>query len=348
MYKFDYDHTEKRLTMALEEANKALELDPNLAEANWAIGYYYYWGYRDCDRAQRYFEIARRSQPNNSRFISAISYAQKWQGKFDQALVNIKKAYDLDPLSHTLATEVGLVYLLMRKYPEAERYCERAIQLAPDYNMAYEWKARLYLRWQGSIEKARAVIEEALQNVRSEDQSRISYLLIDIDVYDENYQGALNRLDSMLEDVNDIGVSDALLYAKIYGCMNNREMEQKYYNKARVILEPKVEEQPERSDLHRLLGIAYAGLGLKEDAIREAERAVELVPVRKQPWRGTFPIEDLARIYTMVGKRDSAIDQIESLLDAPGRMSISMLRLDPVWEPLRNHPRLKKRIEAGK
>jgi serine/threonine-protein kinase len=346
-----HGHNEEDLTMAFEEAKKALKLDPNLAEAHWALGYYYYWGYRDCDQALPHFEIARSSQPNNSRFISAISYAQKWQGKFDQALANIEKAYDLDPLSHTLAAEAGLVCLLMRKYPQAEYYLNRSIRLAPDFPRAYEWKAKLYLRSKGDIEKARDVVDEALRYVKTEDQERLSYLLVDLDVYEGKYQDALDRLDSMLEDANSVDTRHAMLYARIYDYWGNKTRATKYYDDARRALEKlenRLQETPEKAWVYRSLGIAYAGLGLKEEAIQEGRRATELVPVSENPWLGTFPIEDLARIYTMVGEHDAAIDRIEFLLDVHGRMSIPMLRLDPAWKPLRDHPRLKKRIEAGK
>jgi len=352
MYKFEYDRTEKRLNMAWDEANKALTLDPNLAEAHWALGFYYYWGHSEYDRALECFEKARRSQPDNSRFISAISYVQKKQGKFDQALANIEKAYDLDPLSHTLAAEAGFACLLMRKYPEALNYLDRSIRLAPDFPKAYEWKALLYLRWKGSIEDAQAAMEEASQNVRSEDQSDdTSYLLIDIDIYKGDYQGAIAQLNSMLEDANSVGTRHAMLYARIYDYWGKKTQAREYYDDARRALEKlenRLQETPENAWVYRWLGIAYAGLGLKEEAIQQGRRATKLIPIDKNRWRGTFPIEDLARIHTMVGEYDVAVEEIQSLLDVHGRMSIPMLRLDPVWEPLRDHPRLKKRIEAGK
>ena len=125
-------------------------------------------------------------------------------------------------------------------------------------------------------------------------------------------------------------------------------MAKKYFSSAQDTLETKIQEQPENANLYRSLGIAYAGLGLKEDAIRAGKRGAELLPVAKNPWRGTFPVEDLARIYVMVGKYDAAIDQIKFLLSVHGRLSIHLLKLDPAWDPLRDHPRFKMLIEAGK
>ena len=349
MYHWNYDHSSERLAKAKAAVDRAFALDPELPEANWALGFYYYWGYHDCDRALHYFEMARARQPKNSRFISAMSYAQKWQGKFDEALANIEKAYRLDPFSHTLATEAGLACLLMRKYPEAGDYFDRAIELAPDYNMAYEWKAKLHLRSEGNTEKARAVVEEALQHIDAEDQERILYLLLDIEIYDDNYQEALDRLDSIVEDVNSIGPRFFMRYARIYDYWGKKKLAKGYYDIARTALEDKLQERPENASLYRSLGIAYAGLGRNEDAIKAGKKIAELVEVtkRKSVWRATFPLEDLARINVMIGKHGLAIDQIEYLLNVHGRLSRPFLRLDPSWDPLRNHPHFKELVETS-
>lgn len=128
--------------------------------------------------------------------------------------------------------------------------------------------------------------------------------------------------------------------------MGDQQAEQAYYESARNILESKIQERPEDARLHSSLGIAYAGLGRKQDAIREGKLAVELLPVARDAWKGLYRIEDLARIYVMVGEFDAAIDQLEYLLSIPGELSIPLLRLDPAWDPLRDHPRFKKLLES--
>jgi tetratricopeptide (TPR) repeat protein len=135
-------------------------------------------------------------------------------------------------------------------------------------------------------------------------------------------------------------------YAKIYGYMNESDFAKKYYDEARNILEAKIQQQPDDARFHSTLGIAYAGLGRKQDAIREGRLAVELLPVSKEAWRGYCRAKDLAQIYVMVGEFDLALAQIEFLLSIPGELSIPLLRLDPDWAPLRDHPRFKKLLEA--
>jgi tetratricopeptide (TPR) repeat protein len=240
--------------------------------------------------------------------------------------------------------------LLLRKYAEAELYYDRAISLAPDSPNPYFHKARLYLRWQGSVEKARAVLEDASPNIGSVEEPFFVFNSVLLDVFDENYQDALTQLSSWKSEAfggQFYFVPKTQLYAQINGLMGNRQLEQANYDSARSILESKIEERPEDARFHSALGIAFAGLGRKEDAIREGKLGVELLPVTKEAWQGLYRLEDLARIYVMVGEFDAAIDQLEFLLSVPGEMSIPLLRLGPAWDPLRDHPRFKKLIETG-
>ncbi len=108
----------------------------------------------------------------------------------------------------------------------------------------------------------------------------------------------------------------------------------------------KIEAQPDDSRLHSTLGIAYAGLGRKEDALREGKLAVDLLPISKEAYRGAYRAIDLAQIYAMVGETDAAIDRLEHLLSIPGPLSVSLLRLDPIWDPLRDHPRFQQLVQS--
>ena len=109
-----------------------------------------------------------------------------------------------------------------------------------------------------------------------------------------------------------------------------------------------IQEQPDDARFHSALGIAYAGLGRKEDAVREGKRGVELLPISKEAWRGTYRVRDLAHIYVMVREYDAAIDQIETLLSVPSEVSVTWLRGDPTWAPLRNNSRFQKLIAETK
>jgi serine/threonine-protein kinase len=283
--------------------------------------------------------------------MTFIGYVQRRQGKFEKAVVTLKEASELDPRSARLAFNIGETFMLLRKYSEAERYYERAISLAPDLLRPYAYKVQLYLLAEGSTKKARAVLNRALENIGAEEDDVILFHWVLLEIFEGNYQKALDTLSMGLSEAFETQfyfVPKAQLYGQINGLMGNRQLEQAYYESARSILETKIQEQPEDGRFHSSLGIAYAGLGRKEDALREGKLGVKLLPVTKEAWRGLYRVEALAKIYVMVGEFDAAIDQLEYLLSIPSEMSIPLLRLDPAWDPLRDHPRFKRLLEGGK
>jgi len=347
-YWFFNDRTEERLNKSRLAADKALQLKPDLPEAHLALGYYYYWGHLDYERALHEFGIAQKSQPNNSDLLAAIGWVQRRQGKLDEALANIKRSFELDPRSHTTAFELGGTYIALRHYPEAERYLNLSISLAPDWSVPYGQKALLYLNWEGDAEKVRKALREGVERAGLAEfmsfppPGRRIFFRIPGGFY-------LNELDGLSAEPFGSDTSGYFLFkAELSGLLGRPELKAACYDSARRILEDKVKTQPLEFQFHRELGVTYAGLGRKEEAIREGKKAVELRPVTKDAYNvGSGLLGNLARIYVMVGEYDAAIDQLEYLVSIPSWISVPSLRVDPTWAPLRNHPRFKKLV-AGK
>ena len=143
--------------------------------------------------------------------------------------------------------------------------------------------------------------------------------------------------------------SDTLKYyldkAETHYYMKQTELAALYADSARIILEDAIKAQPERAEGHKWLGWAHAYMGRREDAIREAKKAVALMPESKDAFTGCILLESLALLYTVVGEHDAAIDQLEYLLTIPSLISVPRLKFQPVWEPLREHPRFKRLLE---
>jgi serine/threonine protein kinase/tetratricopeptide (TPR) repeat protein len=348
MYHFSDDRTEERLAMALDEAKKALELDTELPEAHWALSVYYYWGRSDYVQALDELQIAQKSQPNNSQLLATIGYIQRRQGKYEQALANIKGAFELNPLDYNLAFELGNTFSEMRKYAQAKPYYEQAILLAPDENFPYYLKARLYLVWKGSTQEARDVLERASEYINLAEVPRMVELLFRLDVLDGKYEEALTRLPLESSEPDNLSIADTLRYAQIYGFKKETELAEKYYNDARIILESKVKEDPNYAWGHSMLGIAYAGLGRTDKAIQEGQTGVKLLRSRKGNERNPNAARDMAQIYVMVGEFNLAIEQLNFVLSVPSGLSIRLLRIDPTWAPLRDHPSFKKLVESDR
>jgi serine/threonine-protein kinase len=243
----------------------------------------------------------------------------------------------------------AITYVLLRDYPEAERNYERALALAPDEVELYAWKGWLYVLWQGNTSRARAVLEEAAgRGLDILDDPYAGHLWVLLDTWDGQYEAALTRLSSVSStafNTLDVFIPKALLAAQIYDLMNEPALARQHYESAAAVLEARIEETAEDSRRHSALGIAYAGLGRVEDAIRAGERGVDLLPVSKDAMGGVYRVQDLASILTMTGQHDAAIDRLEFLLSVPGDMSVARLRLDPAWGPLRSRPRFQTLLE---
>jgi len=352
IYWYYFDHTQERAAKSKEAADKAFELDPDAPEAHLALGLYYYHCKIDYLHALKQLELALEKQPKNSVIMATIAYVKRRQGKLDETVFNLKKALEIDPRSIEITTNMGDTYRLLRDYVEGERYYRQAVSLSPDYLTSYNALAWLYLSGLGNTIKAREVLDEASKKTASPyDENWVHYYWTSVNIFDKACQEALNHISLMpLEALDDQFryVLKSQLYAQTYGLMGEKQKEQEYYNSARVFLENKIKELPDDSRFWSGLGIAYAGLGLKEKAIQAATKATELLPVSREFWRGTQRVIDLAQVYVMVGEYDKAMDKIEYLLSIPGELSVALLKIDPVWAPVRSLPRFQKLLERYK
>src|SRR2546427_474012 len=345
LFWFYFDRTDGRLAQAASASAKALQLRPDLPEAHLAMGYYHYWGHLDYDRALQEFATVQARQPNNSDVLSAMAFVQRRQGKWAEALANLTKAIELDPRSKTLAFEVALTCYLIRRYPEAERYLDRAIELAPEWSEPYSDRARLYLSWEGNTEKAERSLLQSLGKtdrlVLPGHTQRLGEFFIPRDAA---YQTALRGLS--LSAVGGDTAAYFLFKTEFYRQNHEPRLERAYSDSARAVLEADVKKRPEDAGFRAALGLAYAGLNRKADAIREARRSVELVPLSKDAYFGAARVVNLAHVYALVGEHQAAIEQLKLLLSIPSEISIPLLRVDPNWESLRGDPRF-QRLLAG-
>ena len=322
---------------------KALELQPNLPEAHVALAYYHYRGHRDYERALEELAIAERGLPNDSRILTLTAYIWRRQGKFQAAVERFKGAFELSPQEAWSAYSVALTYHLLRRYAEADHYFDLTISLGPDNQGVYERKAYNYISWLGDTKRARDVFEKM-----PGESSDIPQRSLKLWWLERNYQAILDFASSASEPTmwTQLSATPVVFWAaSAHQLMGEPELARASYDSARAILEKEHDTHPDDHRVHSALGIAYAGLGRKEDAIREGKRGVELYPVSKDALIGPYRVWDLAVIYTMVGEYDAALDEIEYLLSIPSWFSVHDLRLDPDFDPLRDHPRYQPLLE---
>jgi tetratricopeptide (TPR) repeat protein len=338
MYFAPYDASAERLTKAKVAVDHALRLKPDLPEAHLAFGFYYYWGLMNYEKAIDEFSIAKNTMPNNPLIVVGLASIHKRQGNFHEALQKNREALELDPRNSAAALEMGIIHNTIGKHSEAQHYFDLAISLAPDALGAYAYKVNNYLEWTGDTKGARAIITKIPdENARNEH-------LTSIEVLDRNYQKALDLLNSRSEK----SYRDAILAGNCHRLMNDKVKARASYEMARDELEGLLQKGSEKAELHSRISIAYAGLNQKEEAIREARTAIQMLPVSKDAVTGRVMVRNLARVYVMLGEYDDAMDQIDHLLSSGmgvGPFSAPMLRIDPIWDPLRSHSRFQELLE---
>ena len=341
MYWFYYDRSSVRLASAKAAVDAAIRLAPELPEATTALGYYYYWGLRDYTLALTEFEHALEQQPGNSELLAAIAYVERRQGRWDQATARLSEALRYDPRSALRTLDLADTYMSVRKYPEAERLFDRAIQLAPDWAEPYAYKAMLYLVWRGDLKGARAVVGQALTRVSA---GRLAQALLIPDAI----SGALLTSDSLHRasvEAVDPSAFDGdtaryhLLVAEAAHYQDRTQAARAHGDSASALLEARVRKQPDDAKLLVRLGLAHARAGRKRDAIAAGRRAAELLPPSRDANSGPFVLTHLAEIYTIVGEPDLAIQTLRPLLAIPSWITPAELQSDPTWARLRARPR---------
>ncbi len=347
LYWFHYDRSDAPLTAARRAIDRALALDPELPEAYLARGLYHYWGHLDYDRALRDLERARVGLPGDARVVTATGWVRRRQGRFDLAVDLLREAVELDPLSLITLRNLAETLELRREYDEALRLLDRAITLAPDSRDAVILKARVLARGLGDLEGAWETLEPAFKMIARGEYSAAYYGVL-VQLYGRDYPKALEILEAGEEEVFQTQwyyLPRPLVRARILDFMGRSAPARVSYDSARVVLEPQLAEFPEDPRLHSALGLALAGLGRSAEAIRASERAVELLPMAREAWRGGDLVIDAARILTRVGEAEAAIDRLERMLSVPSELTPTGLRLDPTWDPLRDNPRFQALLE---
>jgi len=344
LYHYRYDFTAERLDQAKVFADQALELQPNLPEAHLALGYYYYWGHRDYDRALEHFAISEGSLPNHPDLLSGTFYVLRRQGRWDDALLALEKWLEVDPQGYGAATQAMETFKLLRNYERAETEMRRAIAIAPDLPDAYFFGIENYVLWDGATERARRLHYSA-PNLES---PLIKYWSLLLDLYDRNPESVLERLKDL--PINSFSLFRWYVPIELLECICLSQMSEWKRAEASCtsavgLLQREIDARPHDYRLYSALGHAYSFLGRKEDAVRAGEHAVELMPSSKDAIVGPHLGTELAKIYTRVGEHENALDLLDELLSIPCDLSVGLLRLDPVWDPLRDHPRFQALLE---
>jgi serine/threonine-protein kinase len=338
-----YDASAQRVGWILESAERSLALDPDLSQGHQALSQYYYVT-QQADRALTELVIAARGLPSDPWIPATQGMIRQRQGAWDQAIVDLERAAGLDPRNAELLFLLGDTYGKLRRWEDAERQYDRTLALAPGLPEAQMIKAMLAIDREGDPQPLLDVLASLPPEVDPIGQGVFftwwgRFLSRDFEGSDRALTEAAPTADGW-QGSYPVSVLRALSLTWTGRSAAARDL----VAADLPSLEGRVLERPDDASAHSGLGLAYALLGRGDEAVREGVRATELVPISQNAYDGPVPLTDLARIYTLVGALDLAVDQLETLLSIPGDLSVNEIRLDPIWDPLREAPRFQQLV----
>ena len=358
LFWFGYDKTRTRLERAKAAADNALRLQPHLGEAHLANAFYYYYGFRRYDLARIHVAAAVRAIPNSVDVLVAAGAIARREGQWNEAVSNFERARERDPRSLSVLWNLFETYLALHQYAEAEAAIADALPVSPS--------AHFFMLARRSIELYRtgetAPLRSALRQVPShfDPGGAVTTIAVRVSLMDRDFDEAERILtacaDEKLEDNGLSGIAGALdgytipksWYAGLIARGRGDEAAARLeFERAKRIVESHLSDLPEDAKTTAMLARVQAALGNKEDALREARRAKELLPIARDSFDGPIIATTAAAVNAQIGENDLAIEQLHSLIGIPNGPTGGLLRAEPEWNPLRADPRFQALIERA-
>lgn len=348
LFFFDLDPTPNRVSLADAAVNTALRLRPDSAEAHFARADYFFRCLRDYDRAHEELAIARPGLPNSTPFFILSGYINRRRNHFHEAERDFSTAFALDPRNPNAYNLLADTYVLQRRFPEAIRVYDNVLA-AGEQTAIVEFRRASSILWgTGNSAPLRDNLTKFpdMEFAGGQTPARVWMAMLD-----GNYAEAERILAaSPRQDFQDIDFSfyfpKSWYQAMIARAKGDSASAMAAFRECREILAKRLIVKPEHARTIAVLAQVDAGLGQKDLAIREAQHAIELMPVSKDIYDGALVLEGLAQVYAWSGDRAHALETLQKLLTMPGYVNYGRLKLHPLWSPLRGDPRFEKMVAS--
>ncbi len=332
-------------------ADRALALQPSLGEAHYALALYHYWGHRDYAPAIEQLQLARQTMPNSADVVVLLAAIVRRQGQGAEAIAGFQQATLLDPRSAFALDQLAFTYSALRRYPEADRAFAQAVAVTRDPKDEQVSLAINTVVWKGDVAPLRAALAALEPGSDAYTGNLASFY--ELNWWTRDYAAALSAghtsTDNDWSDQANIFLPRMLYIAWAHSAGGDAAKATESYSLAQKAASTALLQQPDVAELHLALAFANAGLGLKDEAVREGKRAMELLPVSRDALSGSSMQVWVAQLYVRVGDNDSAFDLLRPAMQQfSGQFfSPALLKLDPNWDPLRKDPRFEQLLALG-
>ncbi|HEY4281797.1 MAG TPA: tetratricopeptide repeat protein [Chthoniobacterales bacterium] len=355
LYWFGYDRTRERLAKGRTEAETALKLRPDLSEARLALAYCHYYGAREYDLALKELELARQATPNDAEIWDGIGAVKRRQGKWDEAVADFERARQLDPRNASVIWNLGETYSCLGRYDDGNRMFAEGLHINPNAHLFSLVLAANELKKDGNL----SALKDALKGMPADFNpgGAVTTVALRVALMERDYDKAARLLDaSGMDEMNDGGIGgmagaiDGYTYPKSWyeGLIAQRTGDaaaaKRAFGATRFTIEEDARVCANDEKSICLLGLIDAALGRKDDALTEAHRATEVLPIEQDAFDGPILTTNLAVVYTQTGELDLAITLLERLTKLPNGPTAGTLKVEPEWDPLREDPRFQALI----
>ncbi|MFN2507392.1 MAG: tetratricopeptide repeat protein [Chthoniobacterales bacterium] len=343
-----FDHSAARLAMAAAAIETLQRLQPHAGESHLALAKHLYWGYRDYERARQELHIAQSALPNDPLPPLLTGYIARRQGDWENALKNLHRALELDPRNSLIIGQIARAYSSLRRFEEAAAVFDRGLSAAPEDLTSRLGRASIELSWHGDTRPLRTAIE-AIISADPGAAPTVADTWLYLAFYERDAVQAARALALLGSNgcYNEgIPIPRSWCEGLVARMAGDGERAQKAFESAHAESERTLREQPDHAGAMCAAAFAKAGVGNKGDAIRQARRAVEMLPISKDAVEGPILAEYLAVIYAWTGEVDLAVEQLALLAKTPSDINYGNLRLHPYWDPLRGDPRFENIVQS--
>ena len=331
----------------------AVKLAPDLPETNIALGLFEYWGHRRYDAALKHFRRAIELQPNSAEGTALCGYVYRRKGEWERSLAMLHEAEKLSPRDPALPGDISVSYVNLRQWADARRMASRSLALEPHWNTAMRGLLLSHLNGDGDIAAARRAVSTlpAAERVGTNARGAVAQIIDErtyLHVLDRNFPAALAEWQT--GSSNPVEAARALAArAAIYLMAGDGENARKEAEQALPLLQEHLRDRPDDTFAMTQLSWSHLACGRTDDALRTARQALQALPITVDAHAGTTFVTGLAEIQVRAGEPREAINALRKQLGIPAGMSVSInrLKIDPVWDPIRNDPEFQQLL-AGK